>query len=137
MANRNKAKGDRWENALLEYLREVFGRAAIRPRQEGHIDVGDLHISPFVIQAKDEAKHTFSSYVDDAEKQAAAAGEPYGVAAVKRRQLGVTRGYIVGSVGTFRLVVARLRRAEELLLRANPDLFDQHISETKKESENR
>lgn len=135
MANPNKARGDRWERAVLDFLRDVFGRSAIRPRQEGHIDVGDVHLSPFALQLKDEAKHNFSGYLADAEKQAAAAGEPYGAAVVKRRNYATGKGYVLLTLATFRRVVARLRRAEELLLRANPDLFDQHMAETKKENE--
>lgn len=135
MSNPNKAKGDRWERAVLEFFQAVFGRSAIRPRQEGYIDVGDLHLSPFACQLKDEAKHDFSGYLNDAEKQAAAAGEDYGAAIVKRRRYATEKAYTVTSLLTFRRVTARLRRAEELLLRANPDLFDQHMSQTKKENE--
>lgn len=123
MTNANKAKGDRWERPVLAFLQERFGRAAIRPRQSGHIDVGDIHISPFALQLKDEAKHNFSSYVNDAEKQAAAAGEPFGAAVVKRRRYPVGAGYVVMTLATFRDVLTRLRRAEELLARHAPDVF--------------
>ncbi|MDT8915786.1 hypothetical protein [Amycolatopsis sp. PS_44_ISF1] len=135
MSNPNAAKGARWERSVLDFLREVFGRAAIRPRQEGHIDVGDIHLSPFALQLKDEASHNFSGYLNDADKQATAAGEPYGAAVVKRRRYGVDRGYAVMTLATFRLVVARLRRAEQQLLRASPALFDQHMADTQKENE--
>ncbi|MBP2323323.1 hypothetical protein JOF56_003708 [Kibdelosporangium banguiense] len=137
MSNPNKARGDRWERSVLDFLREVFGRAAIRPRQEGHIDVGDVHLSPWALQLKDEASHNFSGYLNDAEKQAAAAGEPFAAAVVKRRRYSVDRGYVVMTLATFRRATARLRRAEELLLRANSDLFDKHMSENLKENENR
>ncbi len=123
MSNANKAKGDRWERPVLKYLQEVFGRAAIRPRQEGYVDVGDVHISPFALQLKDEAKHNFSSYVNDAEKQAAAAGEPFGAAVVKRRRYPTEAGYVVMTLRTFRDVLTRLRRAEELLARHAPEIF--------------
>jgi hypothetical protein len=39
------------------------------------------------------------------------------------------------TLATFRSVVARLRRAEELLLRASPESFDLHMEQTKKENE--
>lgn len=112
MSNANKAKGNRWELPVLRYLQEVFGRAALRPRQEGHVDVGDIHISPFALQLKDEAKHNFASYVRDAEKQAAAAGEPFGAAVVKRRRASTEDGYVVMSLRTFRDLLLRLRTAE-------------------------
>ncbi len=136
MSNPNKAKGDRWELAAVTYLREWLGRNVIRPRQEGYEDIGDIHISPFAIQAKDEARHNFSGYVRDAEKQADAAGEDYGVALVKRRTVGPRLAYAVMTLETFRRVVTRLRRAEEQLLRASPALFDKHMAQTKKENDN-
>jgi hypothetical protein len=123
VSNANKAKGDRWERPVLKFLQEVFGRAALRPRQEGHVDVGDVHISPFALQLKDEAKHNFSSYVNDADKQALAAGEPFGAAVVKRRRYPVGAGYVVMTLTTFRDVLVRLRRAEELLARHAPEVF--------------
>jgi hypothetical protein len=97
----NAAKGKRWELAVFKYLFDRFGRAVRRPSQEGFIDVGDLHLSPFALQLKDEARHTFSSYVDDAEKQAKAAGEKYGAAVVKRRGVATGRAYVVMSLDTF------------------------------------
>lgn len=134
MTNANKAKGDRWERPVLQYLRDWFGRAAIRPRQEGFVDVGDIHISPFALQLKDEASHNFSGYLNDAEKQAAAAGEPYGAAVVKRRRYATEKGYVVLSLRTLRLVIARIRRSEDLLLRADPAAFDRHVHLTEQES---
>ena len=120
----------------MDYFRLRLSRqAVIKPRQEGYIDIGDIHVSPFVLQAKDEQSHNFSGYINDAEKQAEAAGEDYGVAVVKRRRYSTSKGYVVMTVRTFALVVQRLRRAEELLLRASPDLFDKHRDQTKKEHE--
>lgn len=135
MANRNAAKGARWERAITLFLREWLGeRAVIKPRQEGYIDKGDIHVSPFVIQAKDEAAHNFSGYVRDAEKQAEAAGEEYGVAVVKRRTVGPGLAYAVMTLATFRRVVVRLRRAEELLARYCPEVFHEiHLKEIEKE----
>ena len=136
MSNPNGDRGRRWEKAITDFLRLLLGRqAVIKPRQEGYIDIGDVHVSPFVLQAKDEKAHNFSGYINDAEKQAAAAGEDYGVAVVKRRNYGTGKGYVVMTLRTFALVVMRLRRAEEYLLRANPDLFDKHVSMTQNEKE--
>ncbi len=137
MGNPNGDRGRRWEKAITDFLRSLLGRqTVIKPRQEGYLDTGDVHVSPFVVQAKDEASHNFSGYINDAEKQAANAGEDYGVAVVKRRNYGVGKAYAVMSLRTFGLVVLRLRRAEHYLLRANPELFDKHVSETKKDIDN-
>lgn len=128
MSNANAAKGQRWEKAIVDFLSPFFGRAVVRPRQEGYLDVGDIHISPFIIQAKDHARLDFSGFVDDAELQASHAGEPYGVAVVKRRGQGSGRAYVVHSLASFTRVVIRLRRAESLLLRASPAVFDEHMA---------
>lgn len=134
MSNPNAAKGRRWELAVTKFLQDVFGRRAFRPHQEGFKDVGDLHLSPFALQLKDEARHTFSSYVDDAEEQARNAGEPYGAAVVKRRNTGVGFAYVVMSLRTFRRVTARLKRAEDLLQRHAPEVFHtQHVPEIEKD----
>lgn len=137
MSNPNAARGARWEKAIVDFLRAIFGRqSVVKPRQEGHIDVGDVHLSPFIIQAKDEAQHNFSGYINDAEKQADAAGEDFGVAVVKRRKYGTSKAYVIHSLASFARLVARLRRAEALLLRASPELFDQHTAANKIEKEN-
>lgn len=134
MSNPNKAKGDRWELAIVKFLADTFGRNVIRPRQEGWEDVGDIHLSPFVIQAKDEGKHNFSGYINDAEKQATAAEEQYGVAVVKRRNYSPRLAYVVMTLETFRRVVARLRRAEELLARYAPEIYHtEHLPKIEKD----
>ena len=136
MGNPNGDRGRRWEKAITDFLRRLLGRqTVIKPRQEGYIDIGDVHVSPFVIQAKDEASHNFSGYINDAEKQAEAAGEDYGVAVVKRRRYATEKAYVVMTLATFARIVQRLRRAEAQLLRANPEMFDQHMTLTKKENE--
>lgn len=126
MPHPNAARGKRWELSTRRFLEETFGRRVRKPAQEGFLDVGDLHLSPWALQCKDEARHTFSSYVDDAEAQALHAGEGYGGAVVKRRNQGVDRAYFVASLGTFRRVTARLLRAEELLQRHAPEAYAEH-----------
>lgn len=136
MSNPNADRGARWERAIRDFLRETFGHLVIRPRQEGYVDIGDLHLSPFVLQAKDWTNLTdaLNEGLKGAEKQAAAAGEPYGVAVVKRRNRAVGLSYAVMTLATFRRVVARLRRAEELLARYCPEVFHEiHLKEIEKE----
>ena len=133
MTNANAAKGARFEKTVLDFLRDLFGRhRVIRPHQEGFVDVGDLHLEPFALQLKDETRHTFSSYVDDAEKQALAAEMPFGAAIVKRRKLGTGRAYVVMSLNTFARLVERLHRAEALLARHAPEIYhEEHEPENK------
>lgn len=137
MTNVNARKGKAFEKLVLDYLRAIFGRhRALRPHQEGYVDVGDLHLDPFALQLKDEARITLSSYVDDAEKQAAAAELPFGAAVVKRRTKGVGRAYVVLSLDTFVEVVRRLHRAEALLARHAPEVYHrEHMPKTENKKE--
>lgn len=113
MTSANAAKGKRWELAFRKFLALTFGRLVRHPHQEGFIDVGDLHLSPFALQLKDEARHNFASYVRDAEKQAAAAEELFGVAVVKQRGKGAEDAYVVMSGRTFRDLVKYLHDLAE------------------------
>lgn len=131
-----KAKGTRWETDLVRALGAFFGgRHGLAPRrvaQEGFADSGDLHgISPFVAQAKNYRswEDAMRLGLDGAEKQKGHAGEPYGVAFVKRPRRSVGDGYAVMTVATWARLVLRLRRAEELL--------DDHAPEAVKEAHQR
>ncbi len=139
MSNANARKGSRWEAAVRDFLREVFGRFVIRPRQEGYVDIGDLHLSPFVLQAKDwkTLAAALNEGLNGAEKQAKAAGEPFGAAVVKRRNKSVGLAYTVMTLATFRDLIARLRRAEELLARHAPEVFHtEHLPEPESKNKN-
>lgn len=137
MSNPNARKGADLERDAVRYLQEVFGRVAFRPHQEGYKDVGDIHLSPFVIQAKNWGNVTsaLNEGVKGALEQAVHAGEMYGVALIKKRGAGIALARIAMTLRDFRRIVTRLKRAEEYLLRASPDLFDKHIAETKKEND--
>jgi len=126
MTNASAARGARWERAVFDYLLKPFGRARVaRPHQEGYVDVGDLHLPPWALQLKDEARITLSSYVTDAETQAKAAELDFGAAVVKQRTKGVGRAYVVMSLDTFIRVVQRLHSAEKLLARHAPEVYHQ------------
>lgn len=137
MSSANAAKGSRTELEAVRYLQEVFGRAAIRPHQEGFKDVGDIHISPFVIQAKNWGNVTaaLNEGVKGATEQAVNAEEPYGAALIKKRGAGIAESRVAMTLRTFRRVLVRLRRAEELLLRADPASFDRHMTLTEQENQ--
>lgn len=133
----NKARGTRWETALVRALSAFFGgRHGLAPRrvaQEGHADTGDLHgLSPFVAQAKDwkSWEDAIREGLDGAEVQHVRAGEDYGVAFVKRIRKGPGGGYAVMTVATFARLLVRLRRAEDLLADADPDRARVHATAT-------
>lgn len=130
-----KAKGTKWETDLVRALSAFFrGRQGLAPRrvaQEGFADTGDLHgLSPFIGQAKNwkSWEAAIREGLDGAEAQRVRAGEPYGVAFVKRARKSVGDGYAVMTVATFARLLIRLRRAESLLARY-PDA-DAHTAET-------
>lgn len=127
--NAAKAKGTRWETALVNFLRSV-GIAAYRPAQEGFRDVGDLHgLAPFIGQAKDYRswQDAIREGLDGAEKQKRHAGQPYGVAFVKRARRPAGAAYAVTTVATWARVLLRLRRAEELLAMYAPETYVTHM----------
>ncbi|WGH21109.1 holliday junction resolvase [Arthrobacter phage Cassia] len=111
----NKAKGTKWETDLVRFFRDQ-GIPARRVAQEGFNDSGDLHgLSPFVGQAKNYKswEEAIRLGLDGAEKQKVNAGEPFGVAFVKRVRKGVGQGYAVMTVQTFADLLLRLYRAED------------------------
>ncbi|UDL14642.1 holliday junction resolvase [Arthrobacter phage KeAlii] len=132
-----KAKGTKWETDLVKSLSAFFGgRFGLAPRrvaQEGFNDSGDLHgISPFTGQAKNYKswEDAIRLGLDGAEKQKHHAGEPFGVAFIKRIRKPVGGGYAVMTVATWARMLVRLRRAEAYLREASPDLYRKHSTES-------
>lgn len=129
MSNPRKAKGTRWETAVTRALNAFWGGRhglkAYKPRQEGFRDVGDIHASPFVIQAKDwkDVVGALREGLDGAEKQKRNAGEPYGVATIKRARRPVGDAYAVMTLETFARLVLRIRTAEALIREAVPEPY--------------
>ncbi len=137
-----KQKGTKWETDLVRFLGGFFeGRFGLAPRrvaQEGYLDTGDIHgISPFVAQAK--AYRSWEDAIrlglDGVEKQKIRAGEPYGVAFVKRVRKSVGAGYAVMTVATFARLLIRLRRAEFLLEKHCPSAWEAHTAGTSQDHE--
>lgn len=133
MANPNGAKGAQHERDTRRFLEAAFGRLVRRPHAEGFRDVGDIHLSPFVLQAKNWADTTaaLNEGVKGAEVQAVHAAEPYGVAVIKKRGSNVSQARVAMTLATFRRVVARLLRAEALLRHHAPDAYVTHIDKIK------
>ena len=111
MANRHKAAGTRWESAVVAYLREGDPTAVDvrRVAQTGRVDIGDVHAYPFAVECKAERTFRLAEYIREAEREADAAGMPYGVAVVKARGRPVAEGYVVMSLATFRRLLRDLR----------------------------
>lgn len=113
MANPAKAKGTAWETAVVRFLREAGLDTARRNAQHGAKDVGDIGGVPhFAIEAKDHATLAFSEWLDQAEAEAANAGEDFGVVVAKRRRRPVGDAYVVMTLETFTRLVQALLGAE-------------------------
>ena len=109
VTNPNKAKGTRWESTVRDFLQEERCLDhARRIAQTGTLDIGDIHMEPFALQAKNQKAFDLSRWVSDAEVQAERAGLTYGVAVVKAPRKPTERGYVVMSLGTFRRLAAEL-----------------------------
>jgi hypothetical protein len=133
MANAAKAKGTRWETAVVRYLRDHWGVPARRAVQEGRLDVGDIHgVEPFILQAKDYTDTVTGLRVgtDGAVVQARNAGEDYGAAVVKRARASVSRAYVAMTAATFARLLLRLRRAETALASYAPAAYAAHREAT-------
>lgn len=120
MTSPAKAKGNRWELELLRYLAATAGKPGsyltnpLRPRQEGLEDSGDIHMWPFVIQAKNYASlaDAMANGVEGYQRQRKVAKMPFGVAMIKRRGKGPADGYAVMSISDFMNVMDAVSFAE-------------------------
>lgn len=102
MANPAKAKGTAFETAIYRFLQDA-GLFAYKPRQEGHKDIGDVHVPPFVIQAKNykDIPAALRAGVEGAAIQKRNARMPFGVAVIKRARKPIEEAYVVMRLGDF------------------------------------
>jgi len=103
MANKNKAKGTKWESDIARYL-QGQGLDGRRKVQRGSHDEGDLEVRELpdvVIQAKDHATLKFSEWLRDVRDQGLAAGAPLGFVVAKRRQKSAKDAYVVCDLETW------------------------------------
>ena len=113
MPNANAQKGARFERAVRDFLAVVFGKFyVVRPHQEGYNDVGDIHLDPFTLQAKDVTRLDISGWLSDVETQRQNAGARYGAVVWKRRQRPAGDAVVMMTLDTFRALVADLRGVE-------------------------
>lgn len=123
----NKDKGTRHESAVVNYLNKALGNLNAdgeitnqlspynisRKAQTGARDVGDIWAFPFVVEAKDEAKHDIPGYIRQANKEAGHAKFPYGVAVIKKRNANIKDAYVTMDLETFAKVLWWVREAYE------------------------
>ncbi|MEW1551399.1 hypothetical protein [Streptomyces tsukubensis] len=125
MANPSKAKGTAWESAWTTYIREHHNPDAHRNVQMGVKDIGDVNgYYLHAAELKAEKAITLASYIEQANREAVHAGQPYGCAVVKRRMKGVADGYVVRDVRTDVRLLNRMRDAEEILQSIAPTVYE-------------
>ena len=99
-----KAKGTRWESAIVQFLRDHGFTFADRVPMSGAKDRGDVTIGPAspVIEAKNLKQSEWATGLDEANTEAANAGAPFGVVWAHRRGKGSAGdGYVVMDGHTF------------------------------------
>lgn len=114
MSNPQKRKGTAWETAIVRFLREA-GLYAIKPRQEGALDVGDVHVEGLVVlQAKDyrDLATGIREGVEGVRVQRGHAGLRFGFAVVKRARKPVEDAYVVMRLGDLPDLVRALAEQE-------------------------
>lgn len=117
MANPSKAKGTRWESAIVAYLHEVGLTEARRQVQAGAKDIGDISALPdiMVIEAKDVAKFALADWVRQAKREADHAGVPYGAVVAKKRRAPVEEAYVILDLETLGRLLLDLQESEDIL----------------------
>ena len=99
-----KAKGTRWESAVVDYLRGHGFRWADRIPLSGSKDRCDVTVGPGgpVVEAKNLKQDEWAKGLDEANKGAANAHAPFGVLWAHRRGKGSPgEGFVVMDGATF------------------------------------
>jgi hypothetical protein len=99
-----KAKGTRFESAIVAFLRQHGFTWADRVPLSGAHDRGDVSIGPGspVIESKNQNRHSLAEWLDEANAEAVNARAPFGVVWAHRRGKGSPGdGYVVMDGNTF------------------------------------
>lgn len=103
MTHPNRAKGDRFERAVVAFMREHGFPYVERAYGAGRPDdLGDLDGVPGVcISVKDVAVSRLSEWLDEAKEQAQRGRKALSVVVWKRRQRPPEESYVVMTLATF------------------------------------
>ncbi len=110
MTSPEKAKGDAFERAVVDYLQTHGHRYAQRAFGAGRRDdQGDvLGLPGVVLQVKNHRRLELAAWVDQAEEQRARARADLAVVVAKRRGKPAADSYVVLSLGAFARLLAEL-----------------------------
>lgn len=102
MSNPSKAKGDRWERALVAFFRSRGYQEVARLRARGKDDEGDLTGFPlWAIEAKDDKGLSPHAMAAQADKEARNAGKPFGAAIRKSPRRPTEEAVVLMSLETW------------------------------------
>ena len=97
MTNPNKAKGSKWELDVAKYFNERgFADVERRYGAGATLDKGDINgVKDTVVEAKNWAKISLSTIVDEALVEQKNAKKRFGISVIKRRNRNVKEAYVV------------------------------------------
>jgi len=97
MTNPNKAKGSKWELDVAKYFNECgFPDVERRYGAGATLDKGDINgVKDTVVEAKNWAKISLSTIVDEALVEQKNAKKRFGISVIKRRNRNVKEAYVV------------------------------------------
>lgn len=97
MTTPQKAKGSQWERDIAKYFNERgYPEVERRYGAGATLDKGDINgVKDTVVEAKNVAKITLSTIVDEALLEQKNAKKRFGVSIIKRRNKNVKEAYVV------------------------------------------
>lgn len=102
--SKERAKGTRWNTEIVRFLREHGFTYAERRALAGSKDLGDVTGIPGgpVIEAKNQNRHSFAEWLDEANVEAVNAHAPFGVVWAHRRgKTSAGSGYVLMDGNSF------------------------------------
>lgn len=101
--SKQRDKGTKWETAIVDYLRTKGFPHAERRALHGTHDLGDISGIPgVVIEAKNQARHSWAEWLDEAVDETRNASADVGVVWAHRRgKASPADGYVVMSGDQF------------------------------------
>lgn len=101
MTHPNKRKGDAYERAVRDYIRDQTGLTCERIPAGATDDLGDLWVPPPgpLLQCKDVGRIDLAGFTDEMRTQTANSGRALGFVVIKRRSRNVADSYLVTTLG--------------------------------------
>lgn len=109
--SKNAEQGARWEIDIVQSL-EALGYNVRRNTERGHADIGGL--AHWAIEAKDDASMTLNDMLDQADRQAANEGKPFGVVLKKVRGRPTEESVVMLSYATWINLVRYIEALTEI-----------------------